>query len=441
MKRALSFFVLLSSLLILQGCCSLKIPGIEAKLPQIDELTCAGKGNFVSLNRIIIRLKVPPIGIEKPTDDDIKELMGRVFPDKGPFEIKRCACGDPDLMMIIFGNPVENQGDLLTSVQGLRDGGMNTDPALVYKLKHSVYHKIPQLPASGGPLNPDMTGFISDESDADVVVVLDSGLDLNRFAEEEFLFQNPTGLDCIAGGEPSSGYNFIENNTVIQDNEDKSHGTFVTKTILERGGVSYKILPLKIAKNRLVSYFDLLCAMSFAKQLKNDHNVNIKFINASLGFKLKRNLLDLLTGIANGGQMHLLKKYVDDFSDDAIFVTSAGNNGNNVDNYFGSAYYPAGFDSDNLIAVGGIKQSPISKHPKSNYGTMSIDIAAPYEHKIDNEPVGGTSIGAAQISASLAEFLNQNTQLNPIQLKTQFLLNASQSTGLMNFIKDGKFEQ
>jgi hypothetical protein len=440
MKRVVSIFVLLSSLLILQGCCSLKIPGIEDKLPFIDELTCAGKGNFVSLDRIIIRLKIPPIGMVRPTVAEIENLMEKAFPGKGPFEIKHCECGDPDLMMIILNEPVENKGDLLTSVQGLREGGMNTDPALVYKLKHSAYHKIPKSP--GGPLNPDITGFISDESDAKVMVVLDSGLDLNQFAKEEFLFPNPTGLDCITGSEPSSGFNFVDNNTIIQDNEDKSHGTFVTKTILEKSGVTYKILPLKIAKNRLVSYFDLLCAMSFAKQLKEQHEADIKIINASFGFKLKRNLLDLVTGTSNGGQMHLLKKYVDDFSEDAIFVTSAGNNHKNVDNNLFTSYYPAGFNSDNLIAVGGIKQIPISKHPHSNYGTRSIDIAAPYEHIIDNEPVGGTSIGAAQISASIANYWNQHPNFNPIRLKNEFLDDANDNyPDLKNYFKDGKYEQ
>ncbi|HMB63950.1 MAG TPA: hypothetical protein VKN36_12800, partial [Eudoraea sp.] len=198
MKRSISFFAILSSLLILQGCCSLKIPAIEAQFPLIDELTCAGKGVHVSLDRFIIRLNVPM------TDDQIVTMMELALPDHKPISLERCKCGDPDLMMIILGEAMENKGDLLTTVSGLRGGSMNSDPALVYKLKHSVYHKIPQLPASGGPLNPDIADFISDESDAMIVVVLDSGLDLNRFAGKKFLMQNPTGLNCIVGGEPSS---------------------------------------------------------------------------------------------------------------------------------------------------------------------------------------------------------------------------------------------
>ncbi len=443
MKKTVSFFVLLSSLLILQGCCSLKIPEIEARLPFVKDLACAGKGVHVPLDRFIIRLK------QDIPDEDLITLMEMVFPEQRPITIERCECGDPDLMMIVLGEAMETKGDLLTSVAGLKGGRMNSDPVLLYEMKHSVYKNLPDLPPPGS--NPNVGSFISDETDAMVLVVLDSGINLNRFTGEKFLFQNPEGLDCIDDSEPSSGYNFIDNDANIQDDND-SHGTLVTKKITEElkgSGVKYKILPLKIAKDRLVSYWDLLCAMSFAKQLKVDHGADIKIINASLGFKLNDNklpLIDLLNvpDFIPLVQMSLLKEYVDYFSTSAIMITSAGNSGEDVDNSSKFVFYPAGFKAENLIAVGGLKKdNDISLHKKSNYGIISIDIAPLYEHDLMGNSIGGTSIGTAQISASFAKFLHQNTNstLPLIGLKDKYLEEADDSPALRNYIKDGKYEK
>lgn len=438
MKRSLSFLLLLSFFLIFQSCCSLN-------LPMVGDLKCAGKATRVSLDRFIIRLKIPSIGDTQLTDPQILEMMKIVFQQQD-IALKRCECGDPNLMMIILGEPVESKGELLTSVAGLRGGKMTADPLLVYKLKKPVYNKIPKLPDSGGPTNPDISEFISTQPNDMVLAVLDSGLDLNRFAGEKFLFENPAGIGCIEGNEPSSGYNFIDNNTTIQDNEDKSHGTFVTKKITEQlnsAGVSYQILPLKISKDRKVSYWDLLCAMSFAKQIDELPNVDIKIINASLGFRLNRNkLLDELLGTISGTQMSILKYYIDNFSNSTLVVTAAGNRGNNVDNDNDFAYYPSGFVSANLVAVGGLKEGNIGMHSSSNYGPISIDIAAPYVHTLMmDKVVGGTSIGTAQISASFAKLQFQNPTLSLAELKELYFANANHLQSLENVIKGGCYEQ
>ncbi|WP_373517929.1 S8 family serine peptidase [Pricia sp.] len=432
------FLVLLASLLIFQGCCSLKIPFIENQFPIVGDLTCAGKNTALSLDRFIIRLKVPM------TKAQIEEIMRLAFPQQEQITLEDCKCGDPDLWMVVLGEALETKGDLLGVVAGLKGGEMTADPVLVYNLKKSNLKNIPGLPPTG-PTDPIISDFISEETDAMVLAVLDSGIDLNHFTGEKFLFRNPSVIGCIDDNEPSSGYNFIDNNTDIQDNAEISHGTFVTKKITEKLvdplGAKYQILPLKISNDSLVSYWNLLCAMSFIKKLKNEHGVNIKIINASLGFKLNNNKIPLLDELDLPDQMSILKKYINDLSDSSLFITAAGNKHTNVDKNGRFVYYPVGFDSETLMGVGGLNKNSISKHVKSNYGTKSVDIASPYVHKLMNKDVTGTSIGTAQISASLAKFQDENPNLTPREIKTRFLGAASRSPSLNNFIKDGKYEQ
>ncbi|MEN9611484.1 MAG: hypothetical protein RLZZ628_2298 [Bacteroidota bacterium] len=94
---------------------------------------------------------------------------------------------------------------------------------------------------------------------------------------------------------------------------------------------------------------------------------NAHIMNLSLSYKGKRAY----------SQQSLLKKVIDTagICKNMLFVVAAGNNGVNLDANTDSTYFPAYFNSNNMIVV--MADSAGKKPSFSNYGTTSVDIAAP----------------------------------------------------------------
>ena len=140
-----------------------------------------------------------------------------------------------------------------------------------------------------------------------------------------------------------------------------------------------------------------------------------------------------------GGQMSILKDYIEDFSTSSLIVVAAGNSGKNMDKDGKFTYLPSNFDSKNLIAVGGLKKTGIIIHKNSNYGPKSVDVAVPYFQPVWDLEVPGTSMGAPYISALLTKIIAENSSLSPAQIKQKFLNSANQSDMLNNYILDKRY--
>lgn len=121
---------------------------------------------------------------------------------------------------------------------------------------------------------------------------------------------------------------------------------------------------------------------------------------------------------------------------DMLFVAAAGNQGTNNDD---NPVYPASFDLDNLISVTFIDANG-NLTKKSNYGTNSVDIAAPGDDILSTvvgsyETLSGSSMAAPQVSAVAALLYSYNENLYPSEIKDLIINTLKPVDGLKNLIK------
>ncbi|MBI3956993.1 MAG: S8 family serine peptidase [Candidatus Kerfeldbacteria bacterium] len=179
------------------------------------------------------------------------------------------------------------------------------------------------------------------------VAVIDSGIGL--------------GHPDLAGN-LVAGYDFVDNDSVPEDKND--HGTHVAGVISAIGnnaagvtGVNWtvKIMPLRVADiSGSISGANFILALNYAVAQ------GVKIINYSAGgTTFSQAEYDALASAKSSG---------------VLFITAAGNDGTNNDG--GTHHYPSDYDLDNIISVAASDQNDALAN-FSNYGTTSVDVAAP----------------------------------------------------------------
>jgi subtilisin family serine protease len=206
-----------------------------------------------------------------------------------------------------------------------------------------------------------------------VVAVVDSGVDVNHPDLAANIWTNPgeipgNGIDDDGNGyiDDVNGWDFY-----LNDNDPRDaggHGTHVAGTIAAAGdnatgiaGVSWsaKIMPLRfIDAWGSGNIADAIEAIEYANEMGAD------IINNSWG---------------GGTYVQSLKEAID--ASDALVVCAAGNSARNTDR---QPHYPSSYSSANIISVAASDQDDTLAY-FSNYGPLSVDVAAP-----------GTNIYSAQ---------------------------------------------
>ncbi|MCL6642693.1 MAG: S8 family serine peptidase [Candidatus Bipolaricaulota bacterium] len=201
------------------------------------------------------------------------------------------------------------------------------------------------------------------DSSAVLIGVIDSGADL-------------THADLSANLRSELGADFIQNDATPEDNV--GHGTFVSSLIGAVGnnraalsGVSWQaaLVPLKAADKlsffqrvlRLIggiTWDNFLQAMERAVKLRLEGR-NLRVINFSAGGPLKSDLLDDVIRFA--GEKGIL------------FVTSAGNDGRNLET---NPIYPCAYSEANMICVAA-STSEDKLASFSNFSAKVVHLAAP----------------------------------------------------------------
>jgi subtilisin family serine protease len=207
-----------------------------------------------------------------------------------------------------------------------------------------------------------------------VVAVIDTGVDYNHVDLAANIWTNPgeipgNGIDDDGNGfiDDVHGYNFINNSGNPMD--DHGHGTHVAGTIAAVGnnasgvaGVNWSssIMVLKfLDANGSGSLSDAVRAINYATMMRTRYGVNVRVMNNSWG---------------GGGYYASLYNAIQASNNaDILFVAAAGNDGKNTD---ASPSYPAGYNCANVISVAAV-DSNYSLASFSNYGVVSVDLAAP----------------------------------------------------------------
>ncbi len=207
-----------------------------------------------------------------------------------------------------------------------------------------------------------------------VVAVIDTGVDYNHEDIKANMWTNPyeipdNGVDDDLNGfvDDYYGADFVNKDGDPMD--DSGHGTHVAGIIgavgnnsLGIAGVSWtvKIMALKaLDAGGAGDIASIIDALNYVLDMKRK-GINIVAVNASYGCEGCSPMpdRDLIAALGKEG---------------IIFVTAAGNSGNNNDV---TPTYPASYDLENIISVAAVDQND-NLASFSNYGPISVDIAAP----------------------------------------------------------------
>ncbi|QOR61544.1 Ig-like domain-containing protein [Sulfurovum sp. ST-21] len=221
-----------------------------------------------------------------------------------------------------------------------------------------------------------------------VVAVFDTGVDYTHEDLSANMWVNPgeipgNGIDDDSNGyiDDVYGYDFAGGTDGSNDPDPMDimgHGTHVSGTIgaeanngVGVSGVNWdvKIMAIKVFRPDLGAYdSDILEAVDYVLNMKNNYGVNIAAINASYGGLCGTNfqtdpMNDAIKSLGDAG---------------IVFAAAAGNGGADGvgDDNDVTPECPASYDASNIIAVAATDQND-NLASFSNYGATSVDIAAP----------------------------------------------------------------
>jgi len=209
-----------------------------------------------------------------PSDEEVKEVKG-YFKEMGIKKIKviKCNCNMPvqlwlakDIHTVVSGNGVK-----AGTGPGTRTVGESYSLNFLSKIPRHHWGRKP-YPYT----NP------SAKEEIVTIAVLDTGMDLS-IVDEGYIsnnFQNKPGYECF--NDAVNGWNFVDDNGDINDDNPGRHGSLVTQFIIrgfENSAKSVKIIPLKTHdRNGNGDLFKIFCAIYYAIAK------GAKIINASWGF-------------------------------------------------------------------------------------------------------------------------------------------------------------
>ncbi|MFZ5986011.1 MAG: S8 family peptidase [Bacillota bacterium] len=260
------------------------------------------------------------------------------------------------------------------------------------------------------------------EGEGSVVAVIDTGIDITHSDLGENIWVNPgeipeNGVDDDGNGyiDDVNGWNFSEDTNIVHEYQlanDEGHGTHIAGIIaavkdnnLGIAGVApkSKVMVLKAFSNGTAYTSDIMEAIDYASAM------GVKIVNCSWGSTAENPALR--ESIEGSGM---------------LFVCAAGNSGVSIDD---APVYPASYSSENIITVASIgKNGNLSSF--SNFGEVSVDIAAPGESVVSTLPgntyglKSGTSMTAPFVAGQAALLLSKNIDASAKDLKDA-ILNSS----------------
>lgn len=260
-----------------------------------------------------------------------------------------------------------------------------------------------------------------------IVAVIDTGIDVTHPDLKNSIWVNEDeipgdGIDNDGNGyiDDINGWNFIDNNNQLCNGKEDNHGTHAAGTIAagkNDGGVA------GITDN---SYVKIM---------------SVKALGGEEGQGSPESVIAAIRyAEANGAQICNLsfgaENYTEEFNavmrdSRMLFVVAAGNGydekiGYNIDK---NPMYPASMPYDNIITVANLMFNG-SLDKSSNYGAISVDIAAPGVFIASTIPdksyafMSGTSMAAPMVTGAAAMLYSARPELSLQDVKNILLTSA-----------------
>jgi subtilisin family serine protease len=251
-----------------------------------------------------------------------------------------------------------------------------------------------------------------------VVVILDSGVDLDHPDLAANIWTNPGGIGGCAAG--THGYNVIPRTPTCDPSDDNGHGTHVAGIVgavgdngLGIAGVNWHttLLPVKFMNAKgSGANGKLRKALDWVLRIWSE-GVNVRVVNDSgtwVKTAYSSAIADRLQQLSDAG---------------ILFVASAGNSAKDDDT---TPRYPCSYQAVNEVCVAATDQND-ALWRKSNFGATTVDLAAPGVNIYSTLPedgygfMNGGSMAAAEVSGAAALALAQDPTLTLAALKLRLL--------------------
>lgn len=274
-----------------------------------------------------------------------------------------------------------------------------------------------------------------------IVAVIDTGVDISHEDLSDAIWINEDeiagdGIDNDGNGyiDDVYGWNFYDNNNEVFVGEEDSHGTHGAGTIAASindlgiasiaGNTKVKVMVVKAlgGKDGAGTTNSIIQAIHYAE--KNGASI------CNLSFGTSENNRRLYQTIKNSNM---------------LFIAAAGNGddwtgtGQNSDRI---PVYPAAYPLDNIISVANLTIDG-TLHSSSNYGTISVDLAAPGSYILSTTPnnqysyMTGTSMAAPMVTGVAALLYSQDKDITPAQAKEIILASVRPLESLNGLVATG----
>jgi subtilisin family serine protease len=266
---------------------------------------------------------------------------------------------------------------------------------------------------------------------SDVVVgIIDEGMHVRHQDLRANILAVPgeiagNGIDDDGNGyvDDVNGWDFFNNDASVFDGRTDDHGTHVAGTVGATGGNTkgvagvcwnVKMVSAKFLGAGGGTTADAILAVDYVTDLKTRHGLNLVATNNSWG---------------GGGFSQGLKDAIDRAgAADILFVAAAGNSGANMET---TNFYPAGYDSDNIISVANITSTG-TLAGSSNYGATRVDLGAPgsgiwstvpgrFAFQSKYASYTGTSMASPHVAGAVALYKSLNPGATGAQIKAAIL--------------------